>query len=249
LLYVTDLKERISSFDVFKKLLQLEKKVFNRVIFALPPSSESWTESLSSTEFQFETKPIKNFSYQEIMSIAEEEHVSLIVVDLDKTSYHTTLRELALKSRKPVFVMGQKHSDKGLFDHVIFATDWSPASERVMNHILTFRELIDELDIIHVISEKLTVKDMRELKERLVYTRKICLDEGINAESHIYAGKVAEEIVTASADYRGTMIAVGSEGEKPLLKRIFKGDTINTVIKNAAVPVLIVPVPVPVSRD
>ncbi|MBN2539593.1 MAG: universal stress protein [Deltaproteobacteria bacterium] len=249
MLYVTDLKERISSFDVFKKLLLLEKKVFDRVIFALPSSSDAWTESLSSTEFQFETKTIRNFSYQEITSIAEKERVSCIVVDLDKTSHNTTLRELALKSRTPVLVMGQKHSDKGLFDHVIFATDWSPASVKVMEHILTFRELIAELDIIHVISEKLTVKDMRELKERLEHTRKICLNEGINAESHIYAGDVAEEIVTASEDYRGTMIAIGSGTEKSFLKRIFKRDTVNNIIKSAAVPVLIVPVTVPTSRD
>ena len=249
MLYVTDLKERISSFDVFKKLLLLEKKVFDRVIFALPSSSDGWTKSLSSTEFQFETKTIRNFSYQEITSIAEKEQVSCIVVDLDKSSHNTTLRELALKSRTPVLVMGQKHSDKGLFDHVIFATDWSPSSAKVMEHILTFRELIDELDIINVISDKLTVKDMRELKERLEHTRKICLNEGINAESHIYAGEVAEEIVTASEDYKGTLIAVGSGTEKSFLKRIFKRDTVCNIIKNAAVPVLLVPVAVPTSRD
>ena len=240
LLYVTDLKERASSFDVFKKLLLLEKKVFDRVVFALPSSSGEWVENLSSAEFQFETKTIRKFSYKEITSLAEEEQVSFIVVDLDKDSHDATLRELALKSRRPVLVMGRENSGKGLFDHVIFATDWSPASAKVMEHILTFRELIDELDIIHVISEKLTVKDMRELKKRLEHTRKACLNKGINAESHIYAGEVAEEIVTASEDYKGTIIAVGGT-EISFMKRIFKKNKVYNIIKGAAVPVLFVP--------
>jgi len=249
LLYVTDLKERASSFDVFKKLLLLEKKVFDRVVFAVPSSSGEWVENLSSAEFQFKTKTIRNFSYQEITSIAEKERVSCIVVDLDKPSHNTTLRELALKSRTPVLVMGQKHSDKGLFDHVIFATDWSPASEKAMEQILALGEFVYELDIIHVISEKLTVKDMRELKERLEHTRKICLNEGINAESHIYAGDVAEEIVTASEDYRGSIIIVGSNTERSLMERIFRKSKVYTLIKDAAVPVLFVPVAVPTNRD
>ena len=244
MLYVTDLKERASSFDVCKKLLLLEKKVFDRVVFAVPSSSDGWIKNLSSAEFQFETKTIRNFSYKEITSVAEEERVSFIIVDLDKTSHDTTLRELALKSHRPVLVMGQEKSDKRLFDHVIFATDWSPASAKVIEHILAFRELIDELDIIHVISGKLTVKDMRELKERLEHTRKICLNKGINAESHIYAGEVVEEIVTASEDYRGTIIVVGSGTEKSFMKRIFKRDKAYNIIKSAAVPVLFVPVAV-----
>lgn len=240
MLYVTDLKERASSFDVFKKLLLLEKKVFDRVVFALPPSSDGWIEDLPSPEFQFKTKTIRNFSYKEIASVAEEERASFIVVDLDRDSHDATIRELTLKSRRPVLVMGRENPDKGLFEHVIFATDWSPASAKVLKHIFTFRELIDELDIIHVISEKLTVKDMRELKERLEHTRKACLNKGINAESHIYAGEVAEEIVTASEDYKGTVIVVGG-AESSFMKRIFKKNKVYNIIKGAAVPVLFVP--------
>jgi len=85
------------------------------------------------------------------------------------------------------------------------------------------------------------VKDMRELKDRLQRTRRICLDEGINTEAHIYAGDVAEEIVTASKDYRGSIIVVGSNTRRSLMKRIFKKSTIYTVIKNAAVPVFFIP--------
>lgn len=176
------------------------------------------------------------------MTAAQEKQVSCIVADLDRDAHGAALRDLALKSPMPVLVLDRDASGKDLLDHVIFATDWSPPSGKAMEQILALGELIYELDIIHVISEKLTVKDMRELKERLEHTRKVCLNEGINAESHIYAGDVAEEIVTASEDYRGSIIIMGSGTEKTLWQRLCKRSTVYSVIRQAAVPVLFVPV-------
>lgn len=46
---------------------------------------------------------------------------------------------------------------------IIFATDWSPSSENALVYVLNFKEIIKELDIVHIISEKLTVRDLREL--------------------------------------------------------------------------------------
>ncbi len=241
MLYVTDLRECDSPFGVFKGLLPLKKKLFDRVVFALPPSRAGWTDDLPDPEIPFKTKTIRDFSYREITAAAQEEQVSCIVVDLDKDSHEATLRELALKSTLPVLVVNRGDSKGDLLSHVIFATDWSPASEKAMEQILALAECIYELDIIHVISEKLTVKDMRELKERLGHTRKICLNEGINSESHIYAGDVAEEIVTASEDYRGSIIIVGSDTRRSFMERIFKKSKVYTLIKNAAVPVFFIP--------
>jgi len=249
LLYVTDLRECDSPFGVFKGLLPLKKKMFDRVVLALPASLAGREADLADLSVQFKTKIIQGFSYREIIAAAKEEQVSCVMVDLDRDSHGATLRKLALKSPLPVFVIDRNVSGDGLLDHVIFATDWSPASEKAMEQILALGEYIYELDIIHVITEKLTVKDMRELKQRLEHTRKICLDEGINAESHIYAGDVTEEIVTASEDYRGSLIIVGSDTKRSFTERIFRKSKIYTLIKQAAVPVFFVPGAVPASRD
>ncbi|MDO9514749.1 MAG: universal stress protein [Syntrophales bacterium] len=223
--------------------------MFDRVVFALPASSTGREADLANLKIKFKTRTIKNFSGKGIIAAAKEEQASLIVIDLDKTSHDATLRYLALKSTLPVLVIDGNASKGGLLDHVIFATDWSPASEKAMEQILALGDFVYELDIIHVITEKLTVKDMRELKERLEHTRKICLNEGINAESHVYAGDVAEEIVTASEDYRGSVIIVGSGTKRSFMERIFKRDKVYNIIKSAAAPVLFVPVAVPASRD
>jgi len=251
LLYVTDLCESDSPCGFLKGILPLKKKMFDNFVIALSPSLKGRMDCFSDPEIQFKTKRIGDYSYREIMTAAKDALVSCIVVDLDRDSHGATLRELVAKSPLPVLVLNRGHSsgEVDLPSHVIFATDWSPASEKAMEQILAISECIYELDIIHVISEKLTVKDMRDLKERLGHTRQICLDEGINAESHIYAGNVAEEIVTASEDYRGTMIAVGSGTEKSFLKRLFKRDKVYNIVENATVPVFFVPVAAWTSRD
>ncbi len=241
MLYITDQKDFASPFGLLQGLLRLKKKLFDRVVFALPPSATGWTDNLPDLGIPSVTKIVGDFSYRGMIQAAKDEQVSCIAVDLDRHSHETILRGLALHATLPVLFVNRGDIIGELLNHVIFATDWSVSSERALEQILALGSLIYELDIVHVISEKLTVKDMRELKDRLQRTRKICLDEGINAEAHIYAGNVAEEIVTASKDYRGSIIVVGSNTQRSLVKRIFKRSTIHTLIKNAAVPVFFVP--------
>ena len=241
MLYITDQKDFASPFGLLQGLLRLKKKLFDRVVFALPPSATGWTDNLPDLGIPSVTKIVEDFSYRGIIQAAKDEQVSCIAVDLDTHSHDTICKGLALHSTLPVLFVNRGDIIGELLNHVIFATDWSVSSEKALEQILALGSLIYELDIVHVISEKLTVKDMRELKDRLQRTRKICLDEGINAEAHIYAGNVAEEIVTASKDYRGSIIVVGSNTQRSLVKRIFKRSTIHTLIKNAAVPVFFVP--------
>jgi len=241
LLYITDQKDFDSPFSLLQGLLRLKKKLFDHVVFAMPPSAPGWTDNLPDLGIPCATRIIADFSYKGIIQAAKEEKVSCVAVDLDTHSHDTIYKGLVLHATLPVFFVNRGDLIGELLNHVIFATDWSAPSEKALEQILALSHLIYELDVIHVISEKLTVKDMRELKDRLQRTRRICLDEGINTEAHIYAGDVAEEIVTASKDYRGSVIVVGSDTQRSLMKRIFKRSTIHTVVKNAAVPVFFIP--------
>lgn len=241
MLYITDQKDFDSPFCPFQRLVRLKKYLFDRVVFALPPTAKGWVDKLPDLGTPSATRILADFSYRGIIQAAKEEHVSCIAVYLEKDSHVAILKGLVLHSTLPVLFVNRGDVIGELLNHVIFATDWSAPSEKALEQILALGDLIYELDVIHVISEKLTVKDMRELKDRLQRTRRICLDEGINTEAHIYAGDVAEEIVTASKDYRGSIIVVGSNTRRSLMKRIFKKNTIYTVIKNAAVPVFFIP--------
>ena len=69
------------------------------------------------------------------------------------------------------------------------------------------------LEVVNVINRKLSVRDMRKLKEKMVEARKVFLDQGMDAEAHIYAGKRAEEIILAASDYKATSIIMGTSGK------------------------------------
>ena len=76
------------------------------------------------------------------------------------------------------------------------------------------------MEIVKVINKKLTIREMREVKGLLAQLRKKCLDNGIDAESHVYAGYASEEILIAAKDYKASLISLGAKSEKNLLKRI-----------------------------
>ncbi|TFG37717.1 MAG: universal stress protein, partial [Syntrophobacterales bacterium] len=173
------------------------------------------------------------------LKAAKEEGAALIAVEMD--GHGKPASDLIAKSSIPVLVMNRNNQEKELLEHVIIATDWTPYSERALDFILAFKGLIGELDMIHVINDKLTVKGMRDLKVRLAETRRICLDEGIDAEFHIYAGRTGEEILTAAKDYRGTAIILGAPFERSLVKRLFHRGTKYEVTEKSDIPVFLVP--------
>jgi nucleotide-binding universal stress UspA family protein len=96
------------------------------------------------------------------------------------------------------------------------------------------------LDIVYVMNEKPTVKDIRQLRERIEELRRICLEEQIDAESHIYAGRTAPEIVLASKDYDATLIVMGYNA-RGTVQEILSGSVCFRVAEESSVPVLIIP--------
>ena len=82
---------------------------------------------------------------------------------------------------------------------------------------------------------------MRELKERIAKTRKVCLNEKIDAEAHIYAGKTVDEILLAARDYKSTIIVVGSSSQDRSIKKFFKKSSSYKVPEKTNLPVLVIP--------
>ena len=75
------------------------------------------------------------------------------------------------------------------------------------------------------------------IKEKLAETRRMCLKEQINAESHIYAGKTADEIMLAAKEYKASIIFMGSKDERKLFKR----NSSCKVVERSHLPVLVMP--------
>lgn len=250
LLYVTDLKEKSLTLNLLKGILPVHKLDFSEIAFLQTSSFNSWLKGLS--DFSIKSKIILDDPLlpHGILNTAKNEGASLIVVNLDrkkgKTSKNSMVRQLIRSSSLPILFINNpdqeiKSDQKGIFAGVVFATDWSHPSERALAFLLDFKKILGELEIVHVIKGKLTIKEMRELKDRLMKTRRICLDNKIDAESHIYAGKTSEEILTAARDYKAALVVVGGESGKKGLGRLFKKSSSWKVACETDLPVLVVP--------
>ncbi|MDL1967113.1 MAG: universal stress protein [Deltaproteobacteria bacterium] len=258
ILYATDLRrpssrmlEGLSGFrDIgFKEIIFL-CVIKDRPEDITPEVFEQWKKQLNSYGLEATIKIDSGDLSGCVLNTIHENQISFAVVHFDKKKRRILfgdpiVKKLVKDASVPVMIVdndetGLKLTSKGAFERILFATDWSQASEKALQIILGFKQLIKELDIVNVIHKKLTVRDLRQLMEKLRETRNKCLKQGIDAEYHVYAGKTADEIILAAHDYNSTSIVMGTTSEQSL-KDIFKGKHSCNVVERSPVPALLVP--------
>jgi nucleotide-binding universal stress UspA family protein len=249
ILFATDLEDQSLALNLLKQVLPLQELGLEQMFFLQTIPFDIWIEGLSASKVAAKIIVDEDLSLSRILEAAEEEDVSLIVTNLSKNKIKASrgliIRKLIRQSTRPIlFANIIDHmtdiDQKGLFSHIIFATDWSVESEKALRYLLGLKSILGELEIINVIDRKLTVRDMRELKEKLIQTRKTFLNEKIDAESHIYAGKTSEEILTAAKDYKATMVVIGRDSEKRRIEGLFKKGSSYKIANEATLPVLVI---------
>jgi nucleotide-binding universal stress UspA family protein len=246
-LYATNRREL--KYDLFKSLLDIKKTGLERIIVLSEKAPEELRRRLSDEGVDLRTVEASTPLPPKILETADQEHVSLIVARLDREKRRFfrggTARNLIRNTRYPLLLIqennaGRGSSTRGLFDSVILATDWSDSANKAFLYMIGLKEIMGVLDIVYVMNEKPTVKDIRQLKERIEELRKICLEEQIDAESHIYAGRTAAEIVLASEDYDATLIVMGYNS-RGRVQEVLSGSECFRVVEESSVPVLIIP--------
>jgi len=222
LLYATDIEE--PSFTELERLMVFRNLGLEEVVCLLPKGVEDWEGRLADYSLKSRTLPSKGPLLPGILDIVRQEGISIIAACLKRVAKRVLAGSLVknLVRSSP-------------------ATDWSPASQKALEYFLNFKMAVEILEIVNVINKKLSIRDMRNLKEKLVETRKIFLDEVIDSEAHVYAGKPFEEILLAARDYDATFIVMGTSC-KSSLKRIFSRSCSYRVAEEAIVPTLVVPI-------
>jgi len=247
LLYITHLRE--PTYELLEGLTEMGKIGLKEIILFPKNPTKELTDRLSDHGINLKGVDGSGPLVPLIFEVADKEHVSLIIThsqrDKEGSMRESTLRRLIRNTPVPLLIIRENDNEgspctRGLFDSVILATDWSDAARRAWLYIIGIKEIVGILDIVYVLHEKPTIGEIRQLKERVEEVRKICLEEDMDAESHIYAGKTADEIVLASKDYKATMIAMGYK-PKGTLKEIFSGSSCYGVVEKSLVPVLIIP--------
>ncbi len=140
------------------------------------------------------------------------------------------------------------HGDRSSFEHVLYATDFSPDSERALRFLGALDGAVRRVDVVHVITER----DFRkhspgELREEEARARErmelICVElrgRGLEADAHLLAGHTAAEILKAARDHGATMIVMGTKGRHGI-REIWLGSASHRVAELAPVPVVLVP--------
>ena len=247
LLYATNVKH--PSFAEVERLLVLQTLGLKEVIFLHETQVEGWDRRLADYGMNSKTLTVEGSLVPSILNLANQEAVSLIAANLNRNTRGllrgSPTTQLLRTSSRPVIILpegaqGSESPTEGMFAHVVFATDWSAASEKAIGYLVGFKEIIKELEIVHVIHKKLSVREMRSLKEKLSEARKVFLDQGIDAEAHVYAGKPSEEIMLAARDYDATCIVMGTTGMWTLKDKLLHSCSYR-VAELSVVPTLVVP--------
>jgi nucleotide-binding universal stress UspA family protein len=246
ILYVTD-KEK-PSFTEVERLMALRRLGLEEIIFFNPKGEIDWEKRVDDFGVKSKTLAGQGPILPRILSTVEQEAASMIAVNLNKGTKKvfsgSRIKPLLRSTPVPILVLNEDAQTKtfeknGIFDHVIFATDWSSLSDVAIRYLLGFKEIIKMVEIVNVISKRLSIRDMRALNKRLVKTRKIFLDEGIDTEAHVYAGKPPEEIMLAALEYSATAIVMGTSRKSPL-KAFSSGSCSYRVAEEAEIPVLLI---------
>ncbi len=247
IIYVTEINS--PSFEDVNQLMVLRKLGLEEVIFLNPSGMGDWEKRVEDYGVRAETLAGEGSVLSRILDAAGRGGPSMIAASLNrrrrKMLTGSLVKKMLRSSPVPVILLNQESQpsgplEKGLFQHVIYATDWSAVSEEAMKYLLNFGEIIEMLEIVNVIHKKLSVRELRSLRQRITETRRIFLEEGIDAEAHIYAGKPYEEILLAARDYEATAIVMGTSRKSPL-QAIFSSSCSYRVVEEAEIPVLVVP--------
>lgn len=241
LLYATDSSDLDTSGAILEHMTSWWGNAQGEIVCISPAAAEVPVQRIGDASIKTCHEVCEILTADIIIDYAIQKKASLIALHVADHRYETVIPTLLRKTPVPIVVTKGGPLTLPLMDHVVYATDWSAPSEEALRFIIQLGTGIRELEIIHVINQKLTVKDMRQLKERLQSTRERCLDAGIDAEAHIYAGEVAEEIVTASRDYKATAIVMAARQKRPFMQRLFKKSVPYGVILSSTITVAIVP--------
>jgi nucleotide-binding universal stress UspA family protein len=199
----------------------------------------------------------------QILQIAEQEKVDLIVIgrkkrtDTEKSFIGSYTHDLATRSTFPILVskyMVQfqwedaeltKVNDKP-FETPLFAADWSEQSRRVVDFLVLLKNVVKKVFVFHNINlKKHDTEDFpvieKETKEKLdEYCRQL-IEAGIEAEPHLGAGGVLDEMLRISRERDASMIVIGNTSKDRFMNDMLQRSLSYQVTKLSELPTLLVP--------
>ena len=217
-----------------------------------------WSENLFEQGLEVGVYIVVGSLVSEVIKAAQKEEADLIVIGrshkgvLENLYSGSDVTELLRRAAIPVLVY--KHlSETAIsvakpFERPLLAIDWSPASIKAVGYLKQLKDVIREISIVHVASEKdLTgssamaiQKTRKQARAKLAEICAIFEAEGIRAREHLYIGEPEEEIEKAARDCQSTMIVLGSSAKNAWVEK-WLGSTPQTIAEKSVYPTLLIP--------
>lgn len=246
ILFVTDrVNEELASI-LAAGIIPMRELGLKKIISLQPGKANEWLRGLSGQDISWRVIAAEKISASGIKYFAGKENADLIIINNGDNPgfYHENfIKELLDKNKRAVLLLKKNRpgNNENIYTNVVLATDWNTGPVRAFNFISALAPHIKTLDIVHVVNKKLTIMEMRGMRENLTEIRNACRERAINAESHIYAGLTWHEILAAAEDYRATLIVLSNRIAKNGIMNIINRSPAVQVAVRSKIPVMIVP--------
>ncbi|WP_353683814.1 universal stress protein [Thermodesulfovibrio sp. 3907-1M] len=239
--------------DFVKTLSEIAEKKMEE---ALELISES---GLSSKKFITVGVP-----YREILKVAEQEKVSLIVSGrqrkgiLGEIFIGSNTDKIIRYGNVPVYVpkypacfsgntAACKRYCENPFRKILYPTDWSDCAESAIEYISGLKNLIEEVVVAHIMDEKSMklqsvekIKEFERMDREKLENVKLKLErEGFRVKTHLYIGKPSAEIIKLAKQEDVTCIVMGAHG-KGFIEGILWGSVSRNIVEYSDRSVLVV---------
>ncbi len=217
-----------------------------------------WAEDLFEQGMEVGVYIVVGSLVSEVIKAAQKEETDLIVIGrshkgvLEHLYSGSDITELLRRVEIPVLVYKQL-SETAIaiekpFEKPLLAIDWSPASLSAVEYLKALKDVIQELDVIHVVSQKklkgtsaMGIQAIRkDTRKKLDEICNVFEAEGIKADAHVYIGEPDEEIEKAAREHQATMIVLGSSGKTAWVER-WLGSTPQSIAEKSIYPTLLIP--------
>jgi nucleotide-binding universal stress UspA family protein len=217
-----------------------------------------WAEDLFELGMEVGVYIVVGSMVSEVIKAAKKEETDLIVIGrphkgvLEQLYAGSDVTELLRRAATPVLVYKHLSETKIAigkpFERPLLAMDWSPASLRAAEYLKVIKDIITEIHIVHVVSQKeLKGTSAMEIQGIRKKTRKkleeICdmfEDGGVKADAHVYIGNAEQEIEKAAREHQASMIVLGSSGKTAWAER-WLGSTPQSIAEESIYPTLLIP--------
>jgi nucleotide-binding universal stress UspA family protein len=217
-----------------------------------------WAENLFEQGMEVGVYIVVGSLAAQVIEAAKKEEADLIVIGkshktmLEQFYSGSDVTEIIRRASVPVLVYKPvPESNVALespFERPLLATDGSPGSLRGLQILKGLKDVVEEVNMIHVVEEKTLRGDSamgiqkyrKKARQMLDELSEELENEGIRARAHVYVGDPFQEIERGARDCQATLIVAGSSAKTAWVER-WIGSVPLAIAEKSVYPTMLVP--------